>query len=77
MPKEIREFITIETAKYIKAMALVSSSALGTAAGSIYEMLAKTPYLVATFDIREEAVKWLKQQMTFGPSERDKTNDVI
>lgn len=71
LPKELREFVARETAKYIKAMALISSSTLGIANGSIFEMLAKTPYLVATFEIREEAVQWLKQQLTLGPSPLD------
>lgn len=66
LSKEVREFVATETAKYVKAMALISSSATGTATGSIFEMLSRTPYLVATFEVREEAVQWLLQQVAYG-----------
>lgn len=68
LSKEVREFVAYETGKYVKAMALVSSSVIGTAAGSIFEMLSQTPYLVGTFVNRDDAIRWLKAQMSMGPS---------
>lgn len=67
LAKDVRDFVAEETGKYVKAMALVSSSAMGTATGSIYEMLSKTPYVVGTFVNRDDAVRWLKTQMSADP----------
>lgn len=69
--KELRDFIAEETGKYVKALALISSSNVGTATGSIFEMLGQTPYMVATFQNREEAMSWLRQVMANGPSSKD------
>lgn len=71
LSKAVRDYVAAETGKYVKAMALVSASATGTATGSIYEMLSRTPYLVATFEDRDEAIRWLQQQLTHGPSSLD------
>lgn len=70
LSKELREFVARGMAQYVKAMALVSSTSIGTATGSIFEMLSQTPYLVATFSLQDEAVHWLKQQMMMGPPAR-------
>ena len=70
--KEIREYITQETSKHIKAMALISYSQVGSATGSIFEMLSQTPYMVATFASRSEAIKWLQAQMANGFSPLNK-----
>lgn len=62
IPKEVREFVTAEMSKFVAAMALISSSSVGIGTGNIFEMLSKTPYPVATFGTKEEAVIWLQQQ---------------
>lgn len=63
LSKEVREFITIELPKYIKAMALVSNTTMGKAIGTIFTQLSSSPYPTATFETKEEAVEWLKQYL--------------
>jgi hypothetical protein len=62
LEKDVRLFVEQETAKYILAMALVSRSTLGIAVGNVFQVLSTTPYPVATFEDREEAIAWLKQR---------------
>lgn len=69
--KEVRDLIATETGKYVRALALISSSSVGTATASIFEMLGQTPYMVATFQSREVAIRWLQQVMATGPSAMD------
>jgi hypothetical protein len=59
---EVRKFVEVETAKYIRAMALVSKSTLGEAIGSVFKLLSSNPYPIATFDNYAEALRWLNLQ---------------
>lgn len=63
LPKEVRVYVSEQTTKYIKAMALISDSTMGKAAGNIFEVLSQTPYPVAMFDNKDDAVKWLKKYL--------------
>ncbi len=63
LDKEVRDFVSKETAKYIKAMALVSASPLGTVVGGLFKTLSGEPYPIAIFDRTEDAVKWLKESL--------------
>lgn len=63
LENDVRKFVETETAKYIRAMALVSKSTLGGAIGSVFKMLSSNPYPIATFTDRDEAIDWLHQEM--------------
>lgn len=61
MSKEVREFISKELPKYIKAMALLSDSSLGRMIGNFFLKVNPTQYPSMVFNDRDEAVRWLKQ----------------
>jgi hypothetical protein len=63
LSKEVRDHISRELPKYIKAMALVSSSPMGKAIGNIFSLLASGPYPIASFTAKEEAAEWLRQHL--------------
>lgn len=62
---EVRKYVETETAKHVRAMALVSRSTLGSAVGSVYKLLSSNPYPIATFTVRAEAIEWLNQQTKY------------
>lgn len=62
-PKEVRDYIAQEMAKHVKALAMVSVSAMGTATGSVFEMLAKNPFPMAMFADHGEALIWLRRHL--------------
>lgn len=70
---EVRLFVEAETRKYVRAMAFVAMSSLGTAIGNVFQMLSSTPYPMATFSDRDEAIKWMKEQMKGGITEESNT----
>lgn len=61
LSKEVRQFVAAEAEKYVKAMALVSRSPIGTTAGNVFEMMSSPSYPVANFQDYGEAMKWLRQ----------------
>jgi hypothetical protein len=63
LSKEVREYISGELPRYLKAMALVSDTAMGKTIGTFFKELSREPYPVAMFDREEEAVIWLKQYL--------------
>jgi hypothetical protein len=63
LPKGVREYITAELPRYLKAMALVSDTAMGKTVGTFFKELSREPYPTALFDREEEAVQWLKQYL--------------
>jgi hypothetical protein len=63
MSKEVREYISAELPKYIKAMALISNSPMGKEIGNIFKILQDSPYPIRTFENPEDAKTWLKEIM--------------
>jgi hypothetical protein len=59
--REMREFAAEELPKIIKAIAMVSDSAMGKMLANLFFNLKKQPYPVKMFNSVEEAHKWLKQ----------------
>ena len=59
--REVREYISMELPKYIKAMALVSYSSMGKMIGNIFIKLNPPLYPAQIFNDIQSAVKWLKQ----------------
>jgi len=66
LSRKVREFVAQESAKYIKAMALVSDSTIGTATSNLYQILSRTPYQIGTFRNHEDAIKWLRENDKLG-----------
>lgn len=60
---EVRLFVEAETTKYVRAMAFVATSTLGTAIGNVFQMLSSSPYPMASFSDRDEAIAWMKEQI--------------
>jgi hypothetical protein len=58
---EVREYITKELPKYIKAMALISATQLGTAIGNFFVKANPQSYPTQIFNNRQDAVIWLKK----------------
>jgi hypothetical protein len=63
LSKEVREYISKELPKYIKAMALVSDTPLGNTIGNIFTKVNLQSYPTNLFDNIEEAENWLKKFM--------------
>jgi hypothetical protein len=61
--KEVREYISKELPKYIKAMALMSDTPLGKTVGNILTTVNPQSYPTQSFNDHEEAVLWLKQYL--------------
>ncbi len=64
LSREVREYVSIETSKYLNAMALVADSALGKAIGTSFEVLSPISYPVFLFNKVEDAISWLRQKKT-------------
>jgi hypothetical protein len=58
---EVREYITRELPKYIKAMALISATQLGTAIGNFFIKVHPQAYPTQIFNNPQDAVAWLKR----------------
>jgi len=61
--REDREFLAEELAKVIKALALVSNSALGKMVANLFFNLKPPPYPTKMFTNELEAREWLKQYL--------------
>lgn len=61
LTKPVREYISGQLPKYIKAMALVSSSSVGKAIGNFFILLSSPPYPTRIFSNQKDAVNWLMQ----------------
>ena len=57
--KEVRDFVAIELPKLIRAIAMVSDSALGKMLANLFFSLKTQPYPVKMFNDEKEARKWL------------------
>ncbi len=61
--REMREWAAEELPKLVKAVAMVSDSALGKMLANLFFSLKAQPYPVKMFNEVEEARKWLKQYL--------------
>lgn len=61
--REIREYVAEEFPKFIKAIAMVSDSALGKMLANIFFTLKSQPYPTKMFTDETEAKNWLKQYL--------------
>lgn len=61
--RETREFAALEFPKYIKAIAMISSSSLGKMLANLFFNLKTQPYPTKMFSDEESAREWLKQYL--------------
>jgi len=59
--KEVRDYVAAESARMIKAMAVIVNSALGRMASSLYFGLKPPAYPTKAFSNENDAKEWLKQ----------------
>jgi hypothetical protein len=59
LSSEVREYITIELPKYIKAMALISATQLGSAIGNFFIKVNPQAYPTQFFNNPQDAEEWL------------------
>lgn len=61
--REVRAYVAEEFPKIIKAIAMVSSSALGKMVANLFFNLKSQPYPVKMFNDEQQAKAWLKQYL--------------
>ena len=61
--KEMRDYIAEVLPNVVKAVAIISRSAVGKMAANLFFSLKKQPYPVKMFTDEAEAKKWLKQYL--------------
>jgi len=61
--KEIRDYAAAEFPKFIKAIAIISKSALGKMLANLFFNIKSQPYPTKMFNDEQEARKWLKQYL--------------
>lgn len=61
--REVREYAAEEFPKFVKAIAMISKSALGKMLANLFFTLKSQPYPTKMFNDEEEARKWLKQYL--------------
>ncbi len=61
--KELRDYAAVEFPKFIKAMAIVSNSALGKMLANLFFNIKSQPYPTKMFNDENEAREWLKQYL--------------
>jgi len=61
--KEMRDYAAEVIPEIAKAIAIISSSSVGTMAANLFFMLKKQPYPVKFFSEEKEAKEWLKQYL--------------
>jgi hypothetical protein len=59
LSSEVREYITIELPKYIKAVALISATQLGSAIGNFFIKVNPQAYPTQFFNNPQDAEEWL------------------
>lgn len=60
-PREVRDYAAEEFPKFIKAIAMLSDSALGKMIANLFFTVKHQPYPTKFFNDEEEAIKWLQQ----------------
>ncbi len=61
--REVREYAALEFPKFVKAIAMISGSALGGMLANLFFSLKSQPYPTKMFKDEEEAKQWLKQYL--------------
>ncbi|MGQ0829168.1 MAG: STAS/SEC14 domain-containing protein [Bacteroidota bacterium] len=61
--REVRSYAATEFPKFIKAIAMISSSALGKMLANLFFTLKTQPYPTKMFNNENEAREWLKQYL--------------
>jgi microsomal dipeptidase-like Zn-dependent dipeptidase len=61
--KETRDYVSVEFPKFVKAIAMISESALGTMLANLFFTIKKQPYPTKMFNKENEAKEWLKQYL--------------
>ena len=61
--KEMRDYVAEVLPKIVKAVAIISRSAVGKMAANLFFSLKKQPYPVRMFTDETEAKKWLSQYL--------------
>lgn len=61
--KEIRDYVADELPKMVKAIAMISNSALGRMVANLFFGLKPPPYPTKIFGNEQEAKEWLKQYL--------------
>ena len=61
--KEVRDYAAVEFPKFIKAIAMVSKSALGKMLANLFFSIKSQPYPTKMFNDENEARQWLKQYL--------------
>ncbi len=61
--REIKDYIAQEFPKYVKALALVSNSALGKMLANLFFTIKTQSYPTKIFNNEEDAKAWLKQHL--------------
>lgn len=61
--RELRDYVAEELPKLVKAIAMVSSSALGKMLANLFFSLKSQPYPVKMFNNEKEALAWLRQYL--------------
>lgn len=61
--RELRDYAAEELPKLVKAIAMVSSSALGKMLANLFFSLKSQPYPVKMFNNEKEALAWLRQYL--------------
>lgn len=61
--KEVRDYVAREFPSIIKAIAMISGSALGRMLANLFFSVKSQPYPVKMFNDEKEAKEWLKQYL--------------
>lgn len=61
--KEVRDYAAREFPKFVKAIAMISGSALGKMLANLFFTVKAQPYPVKMFNDEKEAKEWLKQYL--------------
>jgi hypothetical protein len=61
--RDVRDFAAEEFPKFVKAIAMLSSSALGKMLANLFFSLKTQPYPVRMFNDEKDAKEWLKQYL--------------
>jgi len=61
--KEVRDYVAMEFPKFIKAIAIISQSALGKMLANLFFNIKSQPYPIKMFNDEKEAKEWLKQYL--------------
>jgi len=61
--KETRDYVATEFPKFVKAIAMVSKSALGKMLANLFFSIKTQPYPTKMFNNENEAREWLKQYL--------------